>query len=110
MKIQIDFTLKTIKLESNVNLGKFVETMQEMFSDWKEYKILTNTKIEWVSYPTYYPPNNPWIHRGNIYNKLSLPGDYTNSTTYTGSRSISSLSTNNQLGNTETSNIVNLEI
>jgi hypothetical protein len=53
MKIQIDLTAKTIKLESNVNFGEFVIKMQEMLPDWKEYKISTNTVIEWKEFPVY---------------------------------------------------------
>lgn len=73
MKIQIDLTLKTIKLESNVNFGEFVEKIQEMLPDWKEYKISTNTTIEWREYPVYryqrsgwYDWNHNWYYGNNL--------------------------------------------
>lgn len=64
MKIQIDLTAKTIKLESNVNFGEFIEKMQQMLPDWKEYSISTNTTIQWKEYPVWiykpYERHNWW--------------------------------------------------
>lgn len=53
MKLQIDFDKKTIKIEDAVNFGTLVERLQSLLTDWKDYTIFTNTKIEWREYPVY---------------------------------------------------------
>ena len=60
MKIQIDFTAKIIKIESNVNFGEFVTKLQEMLPDWKDYSIYTNTTIEWREFPVWKYRRNVW--------------------------------------------------
>ena len=49
MKIQIDTTLKTIKLETSENLGEFFKALELMLPNdlWKEFKLETNTIINW---------------------------------------------------------------
>lgn len=67
MKLQIDTEKKTFKLESSQNLGEFIDKIQAMFPDWKEYKLETNVTINWSSAPTiiyrdrypYWPYNSP---------------------------------------------------
>lgn len=49
MKLQIDFTNKTIKLEDNVNFAELVTKLQQMLPDWADYKIMTNTVIQWTN-------------------------------------------------------------
>ena len=49
MKIQIDFKNKTIKLENSVNMGEFMNRISEMFEDWEEFRLVTNTTITWSS-------------------------------------------------------------
>lgn len=116
MKIQIDLTAKTIKLESNVNFGEFVTKMQEMFSDWKEYNISTNTTIQWKEYPV-------WIYRE--YNRnpwwCSTNGSTAIGTTLTTTESnginrltiggsMSALTASSPSGGTVANTILNVEI
>jgi len=61
MKIQLDTTAKTIKVEDKVNLLEFIDFVDMILGDELEgYSILTNTKIEYVYqyYPLY--PNRWW--------------------------------------------------
>lgn len=67
MKVQIDTDAKTIKLENEVSIGKLIEFLERLNidTDWKEYKLLTNTVIKWNEYPTiiyrdYHYPYNPY--------------------------------------------------
>lgn len=55
MKVQIDTKLKTIKVEESVNLGELAEFLGKIFpkGEWKEFKLETNTIINW-SYPVVY--------------------------------------------------------
>lgn len=52
MKLQLDTDLKVIKLESSSNLGEFIEKIQALLPDWKDYKLETNVTINWNSAPT----------------------------------------------------------
>ena len=52
MKIQIDFSQKTIKIEDNlINLGDLIKHLDKLFpkdghfGSWKDYKLETNTTI-----------------------------------------------------------------
>ncbi|MCB1711487.1 MAG: hypothetical protein KDH96_03060 [Candidatus Riesia sp.] len=49
MKLQIDTTSKVIKLEGLTNLSELFETLERFFpnSEWKEFKLETNTIINW---------------------------------------------------------------
>lgn len=87
MKIQIDTTNKTIKLETSENLGEFMKALEQMLPNclWKEFKLETNTTINWgtpiiwKTYPDYpctpypYTPYRPWITytTGNNYTLCS---------------------------------------
>lgn len=53
MKIQLDTENKTIKLESEVELSKLVETLEELLPDgkWREFTLQTNTTITRWDYP-----------------------------------------------------------
>jgi hypothetical protein len=81
MKLQLDTTAKTIKIENDVLLGEFFEKIMVILPNdsWREFKLLTETKIKWGSpiiikdYPTYpwWPqtpyepyPYHPWITYG----------------------------------------------
>ena len=51
MKIQIDTTAKTIKVEADVKLGELVEVLEGLLPKkvWMEYTLITNTVItHWV--------------------------------------------------------------
>ena len=75
MKIQLDTTNKTIKIEENVLLSKLIDTLNGLLpnKEWKKYTLETNTTItHWTApyiikeipvyprpyYPTY--PTYPW--------------------------------------------------
>ena len=47
MKIQIDTTAKTIKVEADVKLGELVETLEGLLpmKAWMEYMLITNTVV-----------------------------------------------------------------
>ncbi len=49
MKIQLDTTNKTIKLESSENLGDFFKAIKQLLPNdlWKEFTLETNTTITW---------------------------------------------------------------
>lgn len=58
MKVLIDTENKILKLEDSVNLGEFIEKIKVMLPNWKEFKIETNTVINWSS--PYIPYQAPW--------------------------------------------------
>ena len=78
MRLQIDTSNKTIKLDEDVNLGDLMEALNRLFptKDWKEYKLQTNTVINnwcnpirivdwpgWNPFPItlpYYQPTVPY--------------------------------------------------
>jgi hypothetical protein len=65
MKIQLDTIAKVIKVEGTINLGEFFKAIKDLLPNdtWKEYKLETNTVINWYRYPIYdyYPkPYNPY--------------------------------------------------
>lgn len=64
MKIQLDTTSKTIKVEESVNLGELIEAVEKLLPNWKEYKIepviitsFVNPIVidRWPVYPRRYP-------------------------------------------------------
>ena len=58
MKIQLDLENKTIKIEEDASLEKLMSFMQATFPEtWKEYKVLTNTIINYSTYPYYVWPD-----------------------------------------------------
>jgi len=70
MKLQIDTSKKTIKLEESVKLDSLIKTLKQLFpnNEWKQFTLETNTVINnWnrpvvieliKTYPTY--PRYPW--------------------------------------------------
>jgi len=73
MKIQLDTTKKTIKVEEAVKLSKFMETVKKILpnNEWKDFTLETNTTIQGWSYPIYIERwtqpwyEQPWIHYCN---------------------------------------------
>ena len=49
MKLQLDTTNKTIKVEEVVTLGAFTDLLEMLLPDgkWKEFKLETQTIINW---------------------------------------------------------------
>jgi len=65
MKLQLDTTAKTIKLEEGVLLGEFFEKIMVILPNdsWKEFKLLAETKIEWINpYPIIIKEIQPWVY------------------------------------------------
>lgn len=50
MKIQLDYELKVITLQSDVNLKEFVDKIQKLLPDWKEWNIQLEGGITYVPY------------------------------------------------------------
>jgi len=66
MKLQLDTTAKTIKVEESVKLVKFMDTVKKLLpnNEWKEFTLQTNTTINYGSYPVYTPIwTQPWYDR-----------------------------------------------
>lgn len=74
MKIQLDTTLKTIKVEESVKLSKLIETLKKLLpnNEWKDFTLETNTVISYWSnpiiikeYPVYpqRPYWQPWYNQ-----------------------------------------------
>ena len=66
MRIQLDTTLKTIKIKEDVNLGELTDALGKLLPDnlWKEFKLETNTIINWsnpiIVKPYLDPYPYPW--------------------------------------------------
>ena len=69
MKLQLDTSAKTIKVDENVNLGDLVKHLDKLlpkdspFGHWKEYEIQTNVTINNWSNPIIidrWQPSYPW--------------------------------------------------
>lgn len=71
MKIILDTSEKTIKVEGTVNLGELIETLEKMLplGEWKSFKLETNSIIQWnipiilkeyIKTSPLYPPTYPW--------------------------------------------------
>lgn len=67
MKLQIDTTNKTIKVEGDVVISELIATLSKMFpkDEWKEFLLKTETQIVNWGYPIYVKelttwPNYPW--------------------------------------------------
>jgi len=69
MKIQLDTTNKTIKLDEDVLLSKLVETLNKLLpnKEWHKFTLQTNTVFEHWTSPIYiekyikpYEPYNTW--------------------------------------------------
>lgn len=69
MKLQLDTTNKTIKVEGDVKFAELIKTLDKLLpkSEWKEFTLETNTTIvSWqqpyyVPYKHYEPYWRPWI-------------------------------------------------
>jgi len=68
VKIKIDTDNKTISVEKDINLGRFIEALDKLFPNqqWKEFTLETGIEIKW-SNPIviekiipYHEPYYPW--------------------------------------------------
>lgn len=70
MKIQLDYDRNIIKLESSlVKLSDFVEKIQSILPDWEEWRLETNTIVNWtnpivIDQPL--QPISPWWQQPHI--------------------------------------------
>jgi len=66
MKLQLDTTLKTIKVEGTVNLLELTETLERLLPNgvWKTFSLECGVSIVWVNPQPIYPswPYYPWWH------------------------------------------------
>jgi hypothetical protein len=71
MKIQIDTTAKTLKLDEATQMGELIKSLELLFpnGEWREFNLMTNVNITWVQQPVIikqypvYPevyPSWPW--------------------------------------------------
>ena len=75
MKLQLDTTNKTIKVEESVKLVKFMDTVKKLLpnNEWKDFTLETNTTINYGSYPVYVEKwTQPWYGRPWYYCNNSL--------------------------------------
>jgi len=61
MKIELDTTKKTIKVEEKVNLNELLKTIKKLLpnNEWKDFSLETNTIINW-SNPIVIDRYNNW--------------------------------------------------
>ena len=62
MKIQLDTTNMTIKIEEDINLGELYTMLDKMLpqKEWQSFKLLTNVKLEWVNPIVIHAWTNPY--------------------------------------------------
>jgi len=62
MRLQLDTTNKLIKVEESVNLGEFFEVLDRLLpgNKWKEFKLETQTLINWSNPIVITDPWYPW--------------------------------------------------
>jgi hypothetical protein len=74
MKLQIDTTKRTIKIDESVNFGELFQKLEQLLpnNEWKGYLMEIGTLIEWVNpiitYPInpYWPPTQPFYYSPEI--------------------------------------------
>ncbi len=90
MKIQLDYDNKVVTIENDVNLGDFVDRIQELLPEWDKWNLNTQTIINNWQNPIVidrYIPNLPWwehlptIVSGPV-SKTSLEGKHNLEITY----------------------------
>ena len=59
MKIQLDTKEKIIRVEDSINLKDLFEFLEKSLPDWKEYKLETQTIINWTN--PIIIDRNPWV-------------------------------------------------
>ncbi len=54
MNIEINTSTKTLVIKEDVSLGQFLEEIDKILPNWKEYKLKSEVKsVDWNWYPTY---------------------------------------------------------
>jgi hypothetical protein len=109
MKLQLDTTNKTIKVENDIKISLLIKTLKEMLpNDWKNFTLQTNTTIQhWTNpivWPIYYQPyvqpyTQPWYvtcQTTGTQNAINTVSNLTCSNSLS-SQSLGMAPTNNQL-------------
>jgi len=79
MRIQVDFDNKIIKLENSTNLLNFIEKIKLILGEeLKDYKLDTNTKIEWIN-PMIVKTDPYWYYKQPYVYYTSNNNELTNS-------------------------------
>lgn len=59
MNIEINTSTKTLVIKEDISLGQFLEEIDKILPNWKEYKLKSEVKsVDWNWYPTY-PATQP---------------------------------------------------
>lgn len=72
MKLQLDTTAKTVKIESDIKVSLLIKTLKALLpNDWKDFTLKVNTTIVgWTNpiiFPNYStPPSHPWYYGTSI--------------------------------------------
>lgn len=54
MNIEINTSTKTLVIKEDISLGQFLEEIDKILPNWKEYKLKSEVKsVDWNWYPTY---------------------------------------------------------
>lgn len=79
MKLQLDTTAKTIKVEGNVKISELIDALKKLLpKEWDSFTLETSTTIvDWV-YPIRYqqwpaPIHYPWYCGTNTFSTSSSP-------------------------------------
>lgn len=62
MRIQIDTTAKTLKLDEAIKMSELMQALEMLFpkNEWKEFQLLTDVRIDWTSPIIIERPALPW--------------------------------------------------
>lgn len=80
MKIQLDTSAKTIKIENDVKLFELFTNLKKLLPDdeWKGFTLLTNTQITYWNDPIYVQPiykhyyQQPWYYCNSLKSSNNL--------------------------------------
>jgi hypothetical protein len=110
MKLQLDTTNKTVKIENDIKISQLIKTLKAMLpNDWKDFTLQTNTTIQHWTNPIVWPIVQPYVqpyYQPWYFTCRSNSGSYSGLTT--GSNLTAS---NNAVGNNSLkAGIYNVEI
>jgi hypothetical protein len=82
MKLQLDTTAKTVKIESDIKVSLLIKTLKSLLpNDWRDFTLQTHTTItRWTSptiireYPAW--PHYPWYCNTNTTDIVDSSGKY----------------------------------
>lgn len=77
MKLELDTTNKTIKINEEVNLKEFIKVIDKLLPNkiWYDYTLFTNVVINWSNPVTIINPIRPvypWIEYNNPVNPYEI--------------------------------------